>query len=730
MKNNFLTTKNITLISCIALLIVIWGYTVPADKCVHGYFCDEVKLTEYDTLACSKDKIIFQSFIPKENHLKAVEIYLNNIPKNTSGYIEIAIKNYEGKTIFNEHAKIAEISSSKYYKVYCNLKVNSNKQYTLELSSKDCNNVPSALVVSRFNDAPENINCSYGGNKISGGLYVSYAYSESTFTKYEKWFISIFILCLIAVILSNICFNKKEKIKKIFYLIVSVIGLMSLLAWTFMYNSFDNNNTNFNEFDIGSETLVTSAIVAEHNNVNLSQYGIGRYYNTLGSFLNYSNLFNEDNFYLSNDIYEKGYAKEKIGIAIANNVYTQEAFIVGNFILFENGNKEKITSITSDSNFLYITLDSSYILSESLNGSLYNVSVLASNGSAYPVGKFLGYQSLFGLQGKIFRHMAKHMEYEHCILNLNFLCCIALAIVLMLIVIEINKKYNILMAGIFYITFWLSPWIINFAKNLYWVEFTWFLPMLIGLIYANHMQNKKIRIGCYVVSFICILGKSLCGYEYMTTIMLGLIAFLLVDLIMAIIRKNKTKAIKLFKGIFILGCSALSGLFAAILIHARLRGEGNIVEGLIKIFKEDVLRRTIGGNLDSFDEIYRDSLNASIYEVLCKYFHFSKEVISGIDGSLFPILAIIPIFLFLWNAYKKNLNYETVILYFILFITSISWYVLGKSHSYIHTHLNYVLWYFGYIQICIYIITTQILNFFNKGLILKKSVLEMHNTPE
>ena len=43
-----------------------------------------------------------------------------------------------------------------------------------------------------------------------------------------------------------------------------------------------------------------------------------------------------------------------------------------------------------------------------------------------------------------------------------------------------------------------------------------------------------------------------------------------------------------------MGCAALAGFIVAIGIHALLRGEGNVVEGIVRIFKEDVLRRTSG----------------------------------------------------------------------------------------------------------------------------------------
>ena len=37
------------------------------------------------------------------------------------------------------------------------------------------------------------------------------------------------------------------------------------------------------------------------------------------------------------------------------------------------------------------------------------------------------------------------------------------------------------------------------------------------------------------------------------------------------------------------------------------------------------------------------------------------------------------------------------------FLTSVSWFVLGKAHSYIHTHMNFAMWYFGFVQLLFYI---------------------------
>lgn len=113
--------------------------------------------------------------------------------------------------------------------------------------------------------------------------------------------------------------------------------------------------------------------------------------------------------------------------------------------------------------------------------------------------------------------------------------------------------------------------------------------------------------------------------------------------------------------------------------------------------------------MSHFDPVYWDSFNASIWETLGKYFHFTTEVIAGIPGNIFPLLCGTPIGIFIYNYKRNKMNWEDVWMYVVFFAVSVSWFVLAKPHSYIHLHLNYVLWYFGYIQVCIYIICKQVM---------------------
>jgi len=322
--------------------------------------------------------------------------------------------------------------------------------------------------------------------------------------------------------------------------------------------------------------------------------------------------------------------------------------------------------------------------------------------------KLVEYPSQYGLQGKVFASLEKVANYKIPTEIFNDLCSIATSITLVLIVLLIAKKYNKLMAFCFYSIFLLSPWIVNFAGNLYWVEFTWFLPVLLGLFCSININNRKLRIVSYIGVFLSIMIKCLCGYEYTSVIMLGTICFLLSDAFKSLIDKDKKKFNLIFRTTFIIGVVALLGFFVAICIHSNLRGDGNLVDGIKLIIEEDVLRRTNGGDLNNFPEVYWPSLNASIWEVVCMYFHFSANIIPGVPGNLFPLLSLIPLVILIYNYCNRKINWIDASLYGLFFITTVSWFVLGKSHSYIHTHMNYVLWYFGYVQICFYIIIKQI----------------------
>ena len=268
------------------------------------------------------------------------------------------------------------------------------------------------------------------------------------------------------------------------------------------------------------------------------------------------------------------------------------------------------------------------------------------------------------------------------------------------------------MGGVFYAVFLLSPWVVNFANNLYWVEFTWFLPMAAGLFCLWKMERKSCRIVSYVLVFLAVMIKCLCGYEYITTVMLGAIAFPAAEFFTAIAVRDRKRSRLLFRTIFFLGVAALLGFVTAICVHAPVKSGGSLTEGIRLIIQEDVLRRTYWADLNAFENLpdfEQYALTASAWETLCKYFHFKTEVMTGVGGNLFPLLCLIPLVMLALDVRKNHLDVREAAWYAVFFVTSVSWFVLAKSHSCVHTHMNFVLWYFGFVQSCFYIILRHLI---------------------
>lgn len=305
------------------------------------------------------------------------------------------------------------------------------------------------------------------------------------------------------------------------------------------------------------------------------------------------------------------------------------------------------------------------------------------------------YKSQIGMQGRIFSFLYNKLHIPINILNM--ITAFILAIVLVNICRLLREKYGRLLALTFYITFLLSPWIVSFARNLYWVSFTWFLPLMFCLL-LNKTKNIKLYVP---MIFLSVFFKCLCGYEYLSTILLTTISFMFVDFC---INKNERKQI--LKLIFIVGSVSILAFSIVMCIHGAIRENGNILYGIEKIIEEDVMRGTISTNTDQFeDPSIKTSIKATYWEVIKKYFNFNTDILIGIDGSLFVIMSIFAVVICL---HKLRLTRENSIrdcsLYIISLISTLSWLILGKAHSYIHTHMNYVLWYFGYVQITLYII--------------------------
>lgn len=334
------------------------------------------------------------------------------------------------------------------------------------------------------------------------------------------------------------------------------------------------------------------------------------------------------------------------------------------------------------------------------------------------------YGSQLGWQGQFYSLISRHIYFKNIKSIFQYMNCLLLSATILGIVYLLISKYGKKLAAIWGIVFILSPWIVNFAKNLYWVEFTWFLPMLVGLAAVSpqiHIKHKNMVLA--LLAFLTIGIKASCGYEYISTVMAGMVLFPATDMIYYAASGDKNKAKELLKIILSLALGGLAGFFAVMCIHAYYRGNGNIISGLINIYHRDILRRTVLGSQNNFNSTNPStmrSINASVFSVILTYFKFytnafKTDIILGIRGGYFILMTLLA-FGFAWFRHKGEpifsyLKDKEIVLLVLSMMATLSWIVLAKSHSYIHIHMNFVLWYFGYVQMCMYLIVVETLRY-------------------
>ncbi len=201
--------------------------------------------------------------------------------------------------------------------------------------------------------------------------------------------------------------------------------------------------------------------------------------------------------------------------------------------------------------------------------------------------------------------------------------------------------------------------------------------------------------------------------------MLFTISFFIIDFFIA---KDKKERIKILKTTFIVGIVCLIAFFAAIFAHSILKGEGNIIEGIKKIYTEDYLRRTgFTGNAHEFTGVSKVSIESTFLKTISRYFAWKTPIVTGIPGKYFKKMLFLVALILLYDLIRKKENaFRDIIMLIVFLSVTFSWFIFGKAHSYVHTHMNYVLWYFGFIQICLYLIVQFAIRIINKIIYIVK----------
>lgn len=326
---------------------------------------------------------------------------------------------------------------------------------------------------------------------------------------------------------------------------------------------------------------------------------------------------------------------------------------------------------------------------------------------------FRAYESQIGGQGLVFSFMDVISPFSNDFNFEIFKFCSALlfAFILSLFLLWVYKKYGLSSAIITLALFLLSHWLTVFGRNLYWVVGVLFIPFITMLFILNReSMNKTISITSkklILIAFILVLIKCLfTGFELVTT---SVIMFGTPLLYYAYLDKWPFKIFIQRVLNIAIGSLASIVLYLFAMSYQLSLVKGSFAKGL-KHITNSFLKRTSGNNVD-FSGLLQESLESTVPMVLEKYWngiaidlntYISTDWASLLRIDFGELILILIIFSFLAQLPKKvshtigeklEENRALIIVMWLSIAAPLSWFVIFKGHSYIHTHTNFIAWY-------------------------------------
>ena len=327
--------------------------------------------------------------------------------------------------------------------------------------------------------------------------------------------------------------------------------------------------------------------------------------------------------------------------------------------------------------------------------------------------EFSTYMSQPGGQGMIFSLLDRLLPVSPQVKLWLFYVSTALltAIALAAIVGWFYEEFGGWVAAFVSVSAVLSQWLTVFGKNLWWSLWAFYLPMIVVIYFLKRHRvpaNRQfIKFGVLIfiaVSIKCFIN----GYEYITT---TLIMMMTPCIYYAILNRwDRRECLKwtLAAGLGSAAAILLSLTMLCFQIGAVRTG---FVDGLMHVVYS--LEKRTYGDVQGFPEIYAASLKAGTMGVVITYvngvFFDLNNYLSHASGFvsnfllkirysyLIVLFGIVSVLLFLRSskeelAARRQHTIALILTTWFSILAPLSWYVIFKAHSYIHTHMSFLLW--------------------------------------
>jgi len=314
---------------------------------------------------------------------------------------------------------------------------------------------------------------------------------------------------------------------------------------------------------------------------------------------------------------------------------------------------------------------------------------------------FFTYNSAIGFQGILFSLFDIATDYPE---NFNLkvfsgVTAVLSAIMMACFVVWFFLQFGALPAVFVFVFILLSEWITLFAGDIYWQLWAFYLPTIIAFYYFLLQKNEGYRASALpILIFLSVLIKILFnGFEFISTTLVMIYTPLVYYSFVQnwSFRRFADWSIKI-------GLSAILAVFSGlgILIAQLSTVLGGWIPALSYV-NSTILRRTYGSESNALD--------VDLATVLWTYISgraFNFQIIADMTRlpsleevsylTIFIIFIIASVIFLAISFYQSTIfDLRMKALFWTMWfsvISALSWFIIFKGHSSVHTHLNYIVW--------------------------------------
>lgn len=322
---------------------------------------------------------------------------------------------------------------------------------------------------------------------------------------------------------------------------------------------------------------------------------------------------------------------------------------------------------------------------------------------------FMPYISQYGIHSGIYSYIyPKLILISNNVFNLTdlrFIITLLFVFINLLIFINLYKKVDKILGLIWIISILFAPFVLLFARNIYWSSFSFFLPILISIYYSVSPKNKSLIL---IVLNLALLFRFLIGYEFYTTLILTCTFFCVINIMNQKYFKITKNFLKLFGKIL---SSFIGTFFVSINIHSFLSPMGykSTLNYLLnrsnsRLANAETPISNIISTIESYFFEWPKFFGWPVWYSENNIFSFplpNLKIIS-IPGKFFIVIMIYLIILLITSSINKKI-FENKMHLLLFILGPISWIILYPSHENEHG-FDFYLMYFGSIQMIIYVI--------------------------